>query len=897
MTRFKVNTATLVFLLSLGSSGAALADRTYTKNADFDEGELNGLNHDPPHENQLQISFSELPIVPPFIWVANYVDGTVTKINTDTRAQVAKYHSVLKQNWDSSVPNDVGDPNSPGNCNSPSRTTVDGDDNAFVANRGLCPDNSLTRASVTKIAGSLGYCVDRNKNGRIDTSSDLNGDGFIGNEPGKPKEFLGQADECLLWTQNYAEKGDLGRSVAIDGDQNLWLAGYNTSKLYKLDGKTGKPLLKAPIDLNAERGGGAHIYGLAVGPGGFIYTSDLDGRKLRKIDPNASTGKYVVSQVESDVSTYGIAVDRKGIVWLGRWSEDTDGKGGVLRVDFTTGKFEKVSVSSSADCQGLTRGVAVDGHGDIWAACYKNHRLLHFKRNPATDIVSFHTSYETPKGTMGVTIDSRQRMWTANQDTDTVTRVNQLTKAIESSSAGGNPYSYWDMSGYQYRNSTVRQGEWLVTYDSGKPGTAWGTVHWNREPEGSIPAGTSIDVSGQAVDDLGALPSQPIFPITRARSFTADGVTGRYLRLRVVLRTKDLLVSPVLSDLSIIPSWSWSDKPTPMCKGSTPESPLPPGCSVLQYHRSVLLDDGRVFSMGGYTNSSARLFNPATASWSDAAPMRLDRRFHSATLLGSGSVLVAGGASGRPDGTADLYDPKSNTWKPASSMRQARARYTATLLASGQVLAVGGEGAASTTAELYDPATDTWVNTGGLRDSRYGHTATLLKDGRVLVAGGFNASGTPLASSEVYNPATASWTRYSLTQARVAHTATLLKDGRVLVTGNGPGIASAASAEIFEPVTNTWSPIASMAYKRSMHAAVLLETGHVLVTGGYHDAAVGILKQAELYDPNTGTWRSLGSMQLPRYEHTLTLLPNGEVLAVAGIGLPFAQVSSEVFSP
>ncbi|HYO73441.1 MAG TPA: kelch repeat-containing protein [Archangium sp.] len=125
----------------------------------------------------------------------------------------------------------------------------------------------------------------------------------------------------------------------------------------------------------------------------------------------------------------------------------------------------------------------------------------------------------------------------------------------------------------------------------------------------------------------------------------------------------------------------------------------------------------------------------------------------------------------------------------------------------------------------------------------------------------------------------------------------MLKDGRVLVTGNGRGVAGAASAEIFDPITNTWSPAASMAYKRSMHAAVLLETGHVLVAGGYHDAAVGILKQAELYDPSTGTWKPLGSMQLPRYEHTLTLLPNGEVLAVAGIGSPFAQVSSEVFSP
>src|SRR5437773_1082632 len=140
-----------------------------------------------------------------------------------------------------------------------------------------------------------------------------------------------------------------------------------------------------------------------------------------------------------------------------------------------------------------------------------------------------------------------------------------------------------------------------------------------------------------------------------------------------------------------------------------------------------------------------------------------------------------------------------------------------------------------------------WEYTGSLKTARFHHTATLLPDGRVLVVGGEHEHD-PLASAELYDPATGTWSATgSLNTARYDHTATLLRNGMVLVAGGNPDELD--SAELYDPATGTWSVTDSLNDGRADHVETLLPNGMVLVAGGTNFE----IDTAELYDPATRT--------------------------------------------
>src|ERR1017187_1665309 len=112
--------------------------------------------------------------------------------------------------------------------------------------------------------------------------------------------------------------------------------------------------------------------------------------------------------------------------------------------------------------------------------------------------------------------------------------------------------------------------------------------------------------------------------------------------------------------------------------------------------------------------------------------------------------------------------PAAGQWSAATGglaactlIRACRIGSSATLLGSGEVLVAGGiaglnsSSGSTASAMLYNPAANAWTSTGSLHTARDDQTANLLTDGQVLVAGGVLFAAhrpTDLASAELYTP-------------------------------------------------------------------------------------------------------------------------------------------------
>jgi WD40 repeat protein len=313
------------------------------------------------------------------------------------------------------------------------------------------------------------------------------------------------------------------------------------------------------------------------------------------------------------------------------------------------------------------------------------------------------------------------------------------------------------------------------------------------------------------------------------------------------------------------------------------------------------------FSYSGDTNfiSATGSGSLGISGFQATGTMSVERSFHTATLLPSGKVLVAGGfnKSGASLATSEVYDPASRTFtSTANNMPNKAAGHTATLLSNGKVLVVGGGNSSS---QVYDPSTNTWGPSGGSGARSY-HTATVLNNGQVLIAGGSDNSGKALSSAVLYDPVAGSFTSTgNMTAAREFHTASLLPDGTVLIAGgraaSGSSYVYLNTAEIYNPVTGTFSAIANMTTARYGHIAVVYN-GNILIAGGSNGGATA-LATAELFNPTTKTFTGTGSMAASqgRQNFTATVMTSG-VLVAGGVGGATAFSSAEtyqagVFSP
>jgi hypothetical protein len=335
-------------------------------------------------------------------------------------------------------------------------------------------------------------------------------------------------------------------------------------------------------------------------------------------------------------------------------------------------------------------------------------------------------------------------------------------------------------------------------------------------------------------------------------------------------------------------------------------------------HTATLLKDGRVLVVGGASSEGGAALSTAEI-WSNsstgggfaaAAAMSTARVHHTATLLGDGRVLVIGGTAKHGAApvvsTAEIYDPVANSWSSTSAMPTARAWHTANVLGDGTVLVAGGAKELLTPADVvlpplvFSPATKTFTTMTAFGANVFaGAISVQLADGAILYLGGVVGVGcSPGACSSrdvvAFDPAAKKFTKvgslrrpraFDLEDSLVA-ASTFEKGTQVLVIGGGDD-----SGELWKrDSAGTWFTDigGELSDPWSAPAMVTTPAGDAVATGGFVASPDLPATPVKLFPTGlvrhhaTGKWADAAPPTHRRWSHTATALGDGTILLTGG---------------
>jgi len=514
-----------------------------------------------------------------FIWPANNGEGTVSKIDSQTGCEIARYSSISTQVIIDHT-GGGGATITAGANYSPSRTAVDYHGNVWVANRAFS-----AQPSATKIMNVIDDCEDRDGNMMIDTSSDVNGDCVI--DITDPAEFKGDADECIKMTVVVGGNNALARAAAIDsgiepGDPgSLWLGMFNEGAFYHIDGRTGALKQRVPttgsLSYTHPTAGLINIrpYGAAIDSQGRLSAAHRGNNEsiIGRINTVPFPSTVEPSVDIGDHNLYGVTVDTNDRVWTATWLTPS-----VKRYDPATGMTVDVVIPGYDTTWGV-RGVGIDTHGNVWASLHQgspfaNGRMIRIDADTAMVTGDYTTDSATqnPEIPVGIGVDFDGDVWTINQsgafggsasrlhiDQTSLEPANHATTGnmIDVFQTGGNPagtgsgapYTYSDFTGLGLRTVTRPQGDYTVKIQGCADGAAavWHAVTWDA----TLPANTSVEIWVRVGDDLATVGSAPIYgpwlvspaDLSMAPGPVPDGV---YLELTIRLISEDQETTPIV---------------------------------------------------------------------------------------------------------------------------------------------------------------------------------------------------------------------------------------------------------------------------------------------------------------------------------------------------------------
>lgn len=221
---------------------------------------------------------------------------------------------------------------------------------------------------------------------------------------------------------------------------------------------------------------------------------------------------------------------------------------------------------------------------------------------------------------------------------------------------------------------------------------------------------------------------------------------------------------------------------------------------------------------------STEVVKPKEKRWKHTGPAYF--RYSPAVATSpDGVIYITGGAArpffehstrSRPHESAEAWDAKTNRWREIATMRHARDQHAAAVDRKGRLFVFGG-------------------TTGSVGIRRDDEESDAAWDARGAALD--RAANTSLASVEMYDPATNTWTeRAPMPTPRQAMGADVGADGRIYVVGGAPSFMHPRPmdvVEIYDPETNTWETGPPLVYPRRSHAVVATPDGKLYAIGGF----------------------------------------------------------------
>ena len=488
---------------------------------------------------RLPLTVGEVDSTFPYIWIANSGEGTISKLAT--RDHYRKSPQTGEQEL-VKVGQELGRYRTgPENANgNPSRTTVDQDGNVWVGNRN---NNTITKVGLFE----FGNCIDRNGNGKIDTSTGKDDLKDWGGSFGDGQGFVNALDECVLQHVNLQAEGvdtptDI-RLIAIDKDNNVFAGGTGRQSIFKVNGRTGQIIKGAMTN-------GSFYGGLIDKNNNLWAASRITGyRMVHKVSNDLNNSEII----SANLDVYGIALDKYGKIWVTNAYAPNFATFNPADIAGTLTVFSQQG-RNSGGC--YAQGVAVDDNDNIFIAgghsqCASDSVVGHYKQvaNGSTTSVQFVANYQVSSGPTGVAVDGKGNVWSTDYSNNAVSRItlaaDPVNAKIDTFPVGATPYNYSDMTGRTVRNITNRQGTWEAIFDGGVLNFEWKKLVWSLKNQ--LPQGTAVAAYAKTANskvDLGGKQYQQV-----ENNLPLSGMKGQFIKIKFVLTSADSKSTPEITGI------------------------------------------------------------------------------------------------------------------------------------------------------------------------------------------------------------------------------------------------------------------------------------------------------------------------------------------------------------